>query len=78
MHSSRMRTARALTVSGRGGVDAKKKLPKKCKKKIGGGVLSPRGDVLSPGGVLSAGGVYLVQAGVYLVLGGVLSPEGCT
>ena len=50
MHSNRMRTARALTVSG-GGVDAKK-IAKKIQKKNwgGGGVLSPRGVNLVPGG----------------------------
>ena len=46
MHSSRMRTARALTVSGGGlggGVDAEKNCKKKMQKKNWGGKLSPRG-----------------------------------
>ena len=63
LHSSRMRTARALTVS-----------PSMlCTGGVGGGVPGPGGSLLL-GGVPGPGGCLL--PGVYLVLGGVCSWRG--
>ena len=75
LHSSRMRTARALTVSRRGGVLS----PRGVYLVRGvylflGGALSPRGVYLVLGGVWSGGGC-LVWGGVWS--GGVWSQGGC-